>query len=244
MFPFGKCGGKIMDRWNNWMGVFVAMAASAIAIPAQAQLRQLQQQQQQQLQQLQQLQRQQQLQVQTVTPPKNIVNFQMVVSAGAGKCLPNASANVTIVPGGPVENMTVSVSGLPPTTDFDFFVIQVPTAPFGMSWYQGDIETDSNGNGHATFVGRFSIETFVVAPGSTAAPLTFNKPPFPSASPNPLTGPTQMYHLGLWFNSPADAANAGCPNTVTPFNGEHNAGIQVLNTSNFPALQGPLLNVQ
>jgi hypothetical protein len=25
---------------------------------------------------------------------------------------------------------------------------------------------------------------------------------------------------------------------------EHNAGIQVLNTSNFPNLQGPLLNVQ
>ena len=140
--------------------------------------------------------------------------------------------------------MTVSISGLPPATDFDFFVIQVPKTPFGMSWYQGDIETDSNGNGHATFVGRFSIETFVVAPGSTPAPLTFNQPPFPSASPNPSTGPIQMYHLGLWFNNPADAAKAGCPSTVTPFNGEHNAGIQVLNTSNFPNLQGPLLNVQ
>jgi hypothetical protein len=52
-----------------------------------------------------------------------------------------------------------------------------------------------------------------------------------------------MYHLGLWFNSPDDAKNAGCPSTVTPFNGEHNAGVQVLNTSNFPDLQGPLVNV-
>jgi len=50
----------------------------------------------------------------------------------------------------------------------------------------------------------------------------------------------QTYHLGLWFNSPADAQNAGCPNAVTPFNGEHNAGIQVLNTSNFPDNHGPL----
>ena len=29
-----------------------------------------------------------------------------------------------------------------------------------------------------------------------------------------------------------------------PFNGEHDAGPQVLNTSNFPDLQGPLINVQ
>jgi hypothetical protein len=236
-----------MGRSGASVRVLVAVAASAVlmatAIPAaKAQLRQLQQQQQQQ--QLQQLQRQQQLQVQTVTPPKNIVQFQMIVSAGAAKCLPNASANVTIVPGGPVENMTVSVSGLPPATDFDFFVIQVPKAPFGMSWYQGDIETDSNGNGHATFVGRFSIETFVVAPGTAPPPLTFKNQPFPSVSPNPMTGPIQMYHLGLWFNSPNDAAKAGCANTVTPFNGEHNAGIQVLNTSNFADNAGPLINVQ
>ena len=167
----------------------------------------------------------------------------MIVSAGAAKCLPNASANVTIVPGGPVENMSVSLSGLPPATDFDFFVIQVPNAPFGMSWYQGDIETDSNGNGHATFVGRFSIETFVVAPGVAPAPTTFNGP-FPSAGSNPATGPIQMYHLGLWFNSPSDATKAGCLGNVTPFNGEHNAGIQVLNTSNFPDLKGPLIQVQ
>jgi len=38
--------------------------------------------------------------------------------------------------------------------------------------------------------------------------------------------------------------NAGCPGDVTPFNGEHNAGIQVLNTSQFQDLQGPLLSVK
>jgi len=31
---------------------------------------------------------------------------------------------------------------------------------------------------------------------------------------------------------------------VTPFNGEHNAGVQVLNTSEFPADAGPLRNVK
>jgi hypothetical protein len=52
-----------------------------------------------------------------------------------------------------------------------------------------------------------------------------------------------MYHLGLWFNDPNDASKAGCPATVTPFNGTHNAGIQVLNTSNFPDDHGPLRQV-
>src|SRR5215469_16182630 len=158
-------------------------------------------------------------------------------------CVPDASGTVTIQPGGPVELMNVRVTGLPPKTNFDFFVIQQPDGPFGMSWYQGDIDTNSEGVGRAKFIGRFSIETFVVAPGSVPAPVTFNNA-FPSASTNPPTGPIQMYHLGLWFNSPDDAANAGCPSSVTPFNGEHDAGVQVLNTSNFPDLQGPFINVQ
>jgi hypothetical protein len=58
------------------------------------------------------------------------------------------------------------------------------------------------------------------------------------------TNPVQMYHLGLWFDTAADAAKAGCPATHTPFNGEHNAGIQVLNTATFPDLQGPLSFLQ
>jgi hypothetical protein len=171
------------------------------------------------------------------------VKFNMTVSAGAAKCLPNATATVRITPYGPVEIMDVSVDGLPPNTDFDFFVIQLPKAPFGISWYQGDIETDKKGRAKQQFIGRFSIETFAVAPGSGAAPVVFDRGPFPDASVNPPFNPIQMYHLGLWFNDPADAANAGCSATVTPFNGEHNAGIQVLNTGNFPDDHGPLRQV-
>ena len=67
---------------------------------------------------------------------------------------------------------------------------------------------------------------------------------FPDATLNPPTGPIHTYHLGLWFNSPQDAVRAGCSGNTTPFNGEHDAGIQVLNTSNFPNLEGPLLRVK
>ncbi len=170
------------------------------------------------------------------------LRFNMVVSAGAKACVPNASGSVRIQPAGPVEIMDVTVAGLPPNTEFDFFVLQVPKAPFGVSWYQGDIQTDKNGRGHQHFIGRFSIETFAVAPGTAPAPVVFDGP-FPDASLNPAFNPLQMYHLGLWFGSPTAAQAAGCPGTVTPFNGEHNAGIQVLNTSNFPDDQGPLRKV-
>jgi hypothetical protein len=173
---------------------------------------------------------------------EDALTFNMVVSAGAKTCVPNATAKVTIRPRGPVEEMEVAVQGLPPKTEFDFFVLQVPKAPFGVSWYQGDIETDGNGRGFQRFVGRFSIETFAVAPGSAPAPAVFNGP-FPDATLNPSFNPIQMYHLGLWFGSPEAAQAAGCPATVTPFNGEHNAGIQALNTSNFADIAGPLLSV-
>jgi hypothetical protein len=36
---------------------------------------------------------------------------------------------------GPVEIMDVIVEGLPPNTDLDFFVVQIPNAGFGLSWY-------------------------------------------------------------------------------------------------------------
>jgi hypothetical protein len=139
--------------------------------------------------------------------------------------------------------MHVEVTGLPPNTDFDFFVIQVPKAPFGLAWYQGDIETDDHGLGVGDFIGRFNQETFIVAPGAAPAPV-LHQAPIPDANTNPQTGPVHTFHLGLWFNSPVDTVKAGCPNTVTPFNGEHNAGVQVLNTSNFPDAQGPLRQLQ
>ena len=169
------------------------------------------------------------------------ISFKMVA---ANPCLPNAEAKGQIISDGQAEHMIIVASGLPPNTGFDFFVIQVPKAPFGLSWYQGDMKSDADGDAVQHFRGRFSIETFIVAPGVAPAPQVFNDPPFPDAAQNPATGPIQTYHLGLWFNSPDDAQNAGCPNTVTPFNGEHNAGIQVLNTSTYPDAKGPLRRLQ
>jgi hypothetical protein len=167
--------------------------------------------------------------------------FQMVRSAAAqnARCLRGAQATVTIEPLGPVERMTIVATGLPKNTEFDLFVIQLANNPFGLSWYQGDMETNRNGVARGVFVGRFNIETFIVAPDVGPAPVVHNRPPFPDANTNPKTAPVHTFHLGLWFNSPRDAQAAGCPNTVTPFNGDHTAGIQALSTRNFARI-GPL----
>jgi hypothetical protein len=182
---------------------------------------------------------------------QNVFIFDLVRSPalnGFPNFVPNAHGQVKITPAGPIEEMDVTVTGLPPNTDFDFFVIQTPLAPFGLSWYQGDIETDGSGVGTGKFIGRFNIETFIVAPGVVNnTTIVFKNPRNPTFSDinfNPTTQPVHTWHLGLWFNSPKDAANAGGPPTETPFNGGHNAGVQVLNTSNFPSGAGPLSRIR
>lgn len=176
-------------------------------------------------------------------------SFKMVRSSGAAAadCLRGANANVTINSLGPVEVMTVELNNMPPNREFDLFVIQVPNAPFGVSWYQGDLETDANGHAEQRFIGRFSIETFAVAPGSAPAPRPHKTGPFPDASSNPAFAPVHTYHLGLWFNSAKAAQAAGCTGNnvvVTPFNGVHHAGVQALSTRNFGDLSGPLRQIQ
>jgi hypothetical protein len=152
--------------------------------------------------------------------------FNMVRSAGAASCLsPNARGRITISDLGPVQNMHVEVFGLPASTDFTLFVVNTPNAPFTPAWYQGDITTNASGKGVVDVAGIFSHETFILNPGTPAVPV-------------------EPDHLGIWFADSADALHAGCPDAVTPFDGDHEAGIQVLNTSNFPDGHGPLLRLQ
>jgi hypothetical protein len=167
------------------------------------------------------------------------ITFNMVRSAATVKanCLTNATATVHVVSHELVQTMTVRAAGLPAHSRFDLFVTQLPNAPFGVSWYQSDLQADAYGNAAVIVVGRFSVETFAVAPGSGAAPTPHSGI---DASSNPPFAPIHTFHIGFWFNSPADAAKAGCPTTVTPFNGEHTAGIQAMSTRNFADTDGPL----
>lgn len=154
------------------------------------------------------------------------VTFSMVKSAGATSCLKTtARGRVTISDLGPVQNMHVEVASLPPNTTFTLFVINTPSAPFTPAWYQGDLTTNAAGYGVLDVTGIFNHETFILNPGSPAVAV-------------------ELDHLGIWFADPTDAANAGCAGTPTPFDGDHVAGIQVLNTSNFADDNGPLLKLK
>jgi hypothetical protein len=166
-----------------------------------------------------------------VASPSGSFTFPLVPSPGIKSCLPHVGGLVTIVPGSQNDVMHVSIFGMPRNADFDLFVIQQPLKPFGVSWYQTDVNADRHGFGQATVQGVFDVETFSVSPGGTTT--------FP---------PTHQYHLGLWFNDPSLPFNLGCESgapkpIVTPFNGEQHAGIQVLNTSEFPVNAGPLSHV-
>lgn len=169
--------------------------------------------------------------------------FSLIRSAGAvaAHCELDARATVTVTNHGVTETMTVDAVGLVPNSEYDLFVIQVPNAPFGISWYQGDLDSDSTGAAHRNYIGRFSVETFAVAPGTAVAPNTH---PGVDATSNPAFAPVHTYHVGLWFGSPDVAAAAGCPANVTPFNGDHNAGIQALSTKQFADTTGPLLRLK
>jgi hypothetical protein len=157
--------------------------------------------------------------------------FALVPSPGIKACLPHAGGFATITPGSQNDLMQVTIFGMPRNAEFDLFVIQQPLKPFGVSWYQTDVNANSHGVGQASVRGVFDVETFSVSPGGTT---TF--------------APTHQYHLGLWFNDPKVPFNLGCEPgapapVVTPFNGEQHAGIQVINTAEFPVNAGPLSRV-
>jgi hypothetical protein len=166
-------------------------------------------------------------------------SFNMVRSEAAvdNDRLKGAKANVDVRTT-PTDNqiMDVTLNHAPKNTEFELFVTQQPNSPFGLSWYQADFETNNQGQGEVRARGIFSEELFVFASGVVKAPQVDNQ----DAQKNPKFKPVHTFHLGLWFGSPQEAKDAGCPATVTAFDGDHEAGIQAFSTRNFPNLKGPL----
>jgi hypothetical protein len=57
--------------------------------------------------------------------------------------------------------------------------------------------------------------------------------------PDAPLAPTNTFHVGLWFDNPADAAACGFSGT-TPFNGTHNAGPNAMTSVPSSMDLGPL----
>jgi hypothetical protein len=172
------------------------------------------------------------------------LTFSLVPSevAETNDCLEAAQATAKVFLLDQAEKLQLSATGLPQNVPFTVFVIQVPNAPFGAVWYQGDLISDNKGNAKVSYVGRFSVESFINAPGA-ADPVVLHAGDAEAGTDT--NGAIHTFHVGVWFDDPADAAAAGCPDTVTPFNDVHEAGIQALSTRNAgaDAGDGPLRDV-
>jgi hypothetical protein len=121
------------------------------------------------------------------------------------------TARVSVVKGDPNDSLVLQTSGFKPGLTFDVFTVQrspqlangTPDPNFhnfGLAWYQSDL--DANGS--------TSLKTILVD-------QIFG------FDPDVALPPTNTFHIGFWFNNPADAAPCGFTGS-TPFNGEHNAG--------------------
>lgn len=161
-----------------------------------------------------------------------VFSFNLVPSPGIAQCLPHAKGHADIFQEPNNQKLQVSVEGLIPNTGYALFVIQLANKPFGVAWYQGDFDTNGEGKGSVTVRGIFSKETFSVSTGGPT--VTFK--------------PTHQFQLGLWFGETEPPFQQGCEPgktspVVTPFDGDHVAGVQALNTANFPDNAGPLSHV-
>jgi hypothetical protein len=168
-------------------------------------------------------------------------NFSLVRTRGLpATCAPTASASARLETLGFAEKLTITVRGFRPGTPLVLFALQVPNAPFGVGWYLNDLEIGRQGRITKTVVTRLNEETFALAIGEAQAPKPHGQA---DGGRNPVFKPVHTFHLGIWFDSVEAGAANGCVGGPTPFNGDHTAGIQVLNTGNFRDKQGPLRQI-
>jgi hypothetical protein len=127
---------------------------------------------------------------------------------------PNPVATVTVNRGNLNDTATINLRGFKPGLGFDLFTIQHspqtatgaadPNPSVGLAWYQTDLQVGLNGTAQTRIRTVLLDQIFGVDKDVSLVP-------------------TNTFHLGFWFNNPADAASCGFTGS-TPFNGEHNAG--------------------
>jgi hypothetical protein len=148
--------------------------------------------------------------------------FQMFVNPAQLNCLKASdnprhqpSVDVRVDRGRDNDTMTLRLKDFKPELQFDLFTVQnsnqnadgTPVAGFqnfGLAWYQSDI--------HVSHAGTATVRVKTVLLDQIFG-----------FDPAVKLDPTNTFHVGFWFNDPADAAACGFTGT-TPFNGEHKAG--------------------
>jgi hypothetical protein len=157
--------------------------------------------------------------------PQDVVRFDLHANPKFLNCVarfpgePDRAPRVqaTVVRGDLNDELTLRGRNIRPGLKFDLFTVQRstlaangavdPTVPnFGFAWYQSEVEAKNNGEVQVKIRTILLDEIFGF---------------------DPIVGlaPTNTFHLGFWFDDPAEAAACGFdPAQPTPFNGEHHAG--------------------
>ena len=147
-------------------------------------------------------------------------SFPLFVNPAVANCLqrsngPSPSVTATVEHGDLNDTLELTLKHFKPNLAFDLFTVQnsnqqangQPVAGFtnfGLAWYQSDVEVNGGGNGSVEIQTILLNQIFGFDPAVGLAP-------------------TNTFHVGFWFNDPADAAACGFTGS-TPFNGEHHAG--------------------
>jgi hypothetical protein len=142
------------------------------------------------------------------------------------------SATVTVGQGALTDDLTITGAGIKPGLAFDLFTVQKSLlladatvdpnfTNFGLAWYQTDLQANSTGQIFGTLHTILINQIFGFDPAVSLPP-------------------TNTFHVGFWFNNPADATACGFTG-FTPFNGVHHAGpVAMISVPNATTGLGPL----
>ena len=169
------------------------------------------------------------------------ISFDLVPNPAFVECLranysEEPRAHATVIRGKLNDTLILDLDGIKPGLAFDLFTVQNSpfladgtknssfTGSFGLAWYQSDIEVGKHRD-----ESRVRIKTILLD-------QIFG------FDPDVALAPTNTFHVGFWFNNPADAQPCSqTPLKPTPFNGEHQAGpFAMISTSDVTTRLGPL----
>jgi hypothetical protein len=129
------------------------------------------------------------------------------------ECFPKARAKVTVdltTEERGKDTFRIRASGLQPRTAFTVFLLEKAGAPFGAAEYIGDFDTNRYGQGR----GRFDL--------IVEEAFAFN---------NETQDRVDLNSVGIWFADPKDDDEClGTASPVTGFDGDAEAGVQMMNS--------------
>ena len=146
-------------------------------------------------------------------------------SAQLAECMPDATLDVRVgldTEKAGFDTFQIRARHLPPNRDFSVFLLEQAGAPFGAAEYIGDFSTDAYGNAENNL--KLIVEEA-----------------FSSTIVNGSRTRVDLNRVGVWFADPAGDDFCFGPNggSVTPFDGDNEAGVQAFNSANAEPLPAP-----